>query len=185
MQPTETDLGKAPALRYQLPAVYRIIDDISRHTVPEGHTPSGEIRGGNRDDVKSHCFSFSGIQVARGISHAIDRPVRTMSADHPKPVRHVFMETLDTEEIIDPVALTFLIIPDEVAVAHRDTIHGTMFIGTRQQLREIVMNPQVHITNCSSAQDKTLSMERIWGTKGKLFGFDDLKKADEFYMKSS
>lgn len=167
-------------LQYQIPSILRIIDTTASMAV-RGETPSQLIEAGNGQRVKSYCGSFSTPVSARDIGKATHRDIRAVVSNHEKPIRtHTFMEDRDTGEIIDPVAITFLNIPEDVAKRHTNTLHGTMFIGTRDQLQALVLDPEVTMTNCSTAKDKELSLLRIWGTKGKLTGVEEAQ-ADAFY----
>lgn len=83
----------------------------------------------------------------------------TTSANHPN---HVYLVvkglTPDDDIIIDPTAGQFIAGLSEI------------YLGTRSELQQLVLNPQTTIQNTSSKANREEAFRRIWGDGSKITG---------------
>lgn len=161
--------------------VLGVIDAVARDALPSHALPSTFILGSS-GAVFELCGSFAGPMVARRLNEVTGRGYRAVKTTHERPVGggHLYLvefkDDPEQDEIIDPTAGQFLLeVPDDLRGTQ---LMGNMFIGTRGQLRALVSHPDVTLQHLSTALDKELSFERIWGSRCEE---DGVINPDEFY----
>lgn len=146
----------------------RIVSAMTKGLSEIGIDPqlfASDILSGNVGAVVNYCFALAGEQQAAAVSEDLAEMYHSVSAFFFQPAGlggHAYIERASDKLLIDPTALQFFAQLPRAAAGH---FWGTMFVGTRENLHRIVLDPETRLHRITTSENKDLSFKQIWGKK--------------------
>ena len=148
-----------------------VINQVAQIDYRTDTKPSVLILSGNPVDVTDYCANFAGFRVADGINqfglgiHVVSGVTRYRNYYHCYLVDPTTCPSNDL--LIDPTAGQFFeTIPGDLREIY---FAGSMFLGTRQELRRVVLEPAVQLLRVKPSVDREFVFRRAWGNNSKQF----------------
>lgn len=152
----------------------KVIDVIAqaceRNLGHYSHEVTEAIERGTYYQTMAHCEAYAGRHVARALNREFPgrsfQSVVSANWDMGEG-QHIYLveqndDDPDLDIIIDPTAKQWL---THIPPSYRRYFLGSMFLGRRDQLRSLIMDPRTKLRIIDTNIDRAASFQQTWGSK--------------------